>query len=288
MRSSPSRWLSPRCERSAPAQKAGGAPVTTTAPTSPSASSASSAATISSTIGRVSELRRSGAFRVTTATPSVVSVRTSAMRRSLAPRRAGRAPVTGASRFVTFGLAAAGGGATGRRDAHRSPSWSPGFPHRSCPHAAVLVTWVPATFMSARRRSLLALVLSALVATAVAPSAPAAAQQEPSGRDEAGAEQALVTVDIDVLRADTADVNATLAEVRENVATQKQMLADAEAAVETAKAELAAAEAALAETQARLDAVNVEVDLVVVDSFVNPPVESAFEALTAEDLTEAT
>ncbi|HLT70266.1 MAG TPA: M15 family metallopeptidase [Acidimicrobiales bacterium] len=142
--------------------------------------------------------------------------------------------------------------------------------------------------MSARRRPLLTLVVSALVATLVAPAAPATAQEEPSGRDETGAEQALVSVDIDVLRADTADVNATLAEVRENVESQKAMLTEAEAAVETAQAELAAAEAALAETQARLDAVNVEVDLVVVDSFVNPPVESAFDALTAESLTEAT
>ena len=40
----------PRCERSAPAQNAGGAPVTTTAPTPSSASSSSKASTISSTI----------------------------------------------------------------------------------------------------------------------------------------------------------------------------------------------------------------------------------------------
>src|SRR5688500_15171879 len=68
--------LSPRWPRSAPAQNAGGAPVTTTAPTRSSASSSSKAATISSTIGIVNELRRSAAARVNVATPRSASTST--------------------------------------------------------------------------------------------------------------------------------------------------------------------------------------------------------------------
>src|ERR671912_915535 len=85
MRLSPWRLLAPRCDRSAPAQKAGDAPVTTMAPMSGSPSMASRVATISSTRSRVRALRRAGASRVTTATRSTVSVRSSGMAGSLAP-----------------------------------------------------------------------------------------------------------------------------------------------------------------------------------------------------------
>ena len=61
----------------APAQNAGGAPVTTSAPTDSSASIPSIAATISSTIGPVRVLRSSGLFNVSVATPSATSVSTS-------------------------------------------------------------------------------------------------------------------------------------------------------------------------------------------------------------------
>src|SRR5687768_13534823 len=76
MSRNPASRLSPRWPRSAPAQKAGGAPVTTTAPTSSRASSSSKAATISCTIGIVSELRRSAAAGVRVATPRSVSTST--------------------------------------------------------------------------------------------------------------------------------------------------------------------------------------------------------------------
>src|SRR5919106_4918986 len=84
MRDRPCLWLArPRCDRSAPAQNAGGAPVTTTAPTSGSDSMASNPASISSTSSSVSALRRVGASRVTTATRPLISVRSSGMGRSL-------------------------------------------------------------------------------------------------------------------------------------------------------------------------------------------------------------
>ena len=68
-----------RLPRFAPAQNAEPAPVTTIAPTDSSASNASTAATISSTIGDVIVLRSSGLFKVSSATPSRISVSTKAM-----------------------------------------------------------------------------------------------------------------------------------------------------------------------------------------------------------------
>ena len=76
MARSPGPRPSPRLPRLAPAQNAGGAPVTTTAPTPSSASKRSMAATISATIGAVSELRSAGLFRVRVATRSAMSTST--------------------------------------------------------------------------------------------------------------------------------------------------------------------------------------------------------------------
>src|SRR4051794_26911755 len=69
----------PRCDRSAPAQKAGGAPVTTTACTRSSASARSNAATMPSTVACDSTLRLSGSSSVTTATPSRTSTGTASL-----------------------------------------------------------------------------------------------------------------------------------------------------------------------------------------------------------------
>src|SRR3954463_738850 len=69
----------PRLPRSAPAQNPLPAPVITTAPTPSSASRASNVSTISSTIGPVSEFRRSGSLRVRTATRSRFSTSTMGM-----------------------------------------------------------------------------------------------------------------------------------------------------------------------------------------------------------------
>lgn len=133
------------------------------------------------------------------------------------------------------------------------------------------------------------LALLSLLATTLVVSRPGGAQENPSADgDRGGSDQALVSIEFDVLRADDVEIGATLADVRANVETQKAWLAEAQAAVDTAQAELAAAEAALVDTQTRLDAVNVDADQVVIDAFVNPPSENAFDALTADSLMDAT
>ena len=69
--------------RSPPAQKKPPSPLTTTAPTASSASSSSHAATSSSAMATVSALRRSGASKLSTATPpSRLSIEISAISRS--------------------------------------------------------------------------------------------------------------------------------------------------------------------------------------------------------------
>jgi hypothetical protein len=140
----------------------------------------------------------------------------------------------------------------------------------------------------ARRRSLTsAVALAALAATTLVFVEPSGAQEEPSAGGSSG-EQALVSVEVDVLRADNVAVGATLSEIRTNVEAQKAALAEAQTNLTNAQGALAAAEAALADTQARLAAVNTEADLVVVDAFVNPPYENALESLTSESLMDAT
>jgi hypothetical protein len=130
--------------------------------------------------------------------------------------------------------------------------------------------------------------LATLTVASVVVAAPTVAQDGSSESDQAhGDEQALVSIDVDVLRSDTVSVGETLVEVRDNVATQKTMLADAQAALTTAQTSLAAADAALADTRARLAAINADADRAVIDAFVNPPAESAVDALTADSLTEA-
>lgn len=140
-----------------------------------------------------------------------------------------------------------------------------------------------------RRPLVVALALAALLVTSTVVSAPSAAQENPSAeREQIGEQQALVSIDVDVLRADDVQVGETLASVRENVEAQRTQLTDAQTALSNAQTALAAAEAALLDTQTRLAAVNVDADLVVVDAFVNPPVESSLEALTADSLMDAT
>jgi septal ring factor EnvC (AmiA/AmiB activator) len=144
--------------------------------------------------------------------------------------------------------------------------------------------------MLARHRSLIAAaLLAAIGATAVVTGPPAVAQQQPgSERNQIRSSDALVSVDVDVLRAEDTEVSGALSNVRENVDNQKKALAEAQLALTAAQTDLATAEAALADTQSRLSAINDQADAVVIDSFINPPLESALDALSAESPESAT
>lgn len=143
--------------------------------------------------------------------------------------------------------------------------------------------------MIACRRSLtLAIALVVLLVVSVLVSPPTAAQEASPEGERPGDQQALVSIDVDVLRSDNVVVTGTLTEVRENVAAQKAQLTTAQAAVDAAQADLATADAALAETRAELDEVGVATDVVVVEMFVNPPAESALESLSSDTVMDAT
>jgi hypothetical protein len=136
-------------------------------------------------------------------------------------------------------------------------------------------------------RAACALVGSAIVA--VGAPAPSGAQDDPTDHDQLRGDQAaLVSIDVDVMSSSEVDVGDTLVDIRQNVATHKAMLMQAETALATAQSALAAAEAALADTRLRLAALHDEADLVVVGTFIDPPIESALDVLSADSLVDAT
>src|SRR5215831_6227522 len=132
------------------------------------------------------------------------------------------------------------------------------------------------------------LVLVAVLTTLVT-SSPGGAQQDPATEsNQVAARRGLVSIDVDVLKAEDTAISSTLSDVKQNVDNQTAALQNASLAYDTAKLNLAAADAALADTQKQLDAINDKADSVVVNAFVNPPSESAFEALTSPSLEDAT
>jgi septal ring factor EnvC (AmiA/AmiB activator) len=179
--------------------------------------------------------------------------------------------MTVVARTVTFSL-----------DAAATPGHEPGNP--PSPAAWGL------TLMLARHRTLIAAaLLAAVAASAVVTGPPLAAQQQPgSERSQIRSSGALVSVNVDVLRAEDTEVSGALSDVRENVDNQKAALSEAQGALSAAQSNLQIAEAALADTQSRLSAINDQADAVVIDSFVSPPFESAIDALSAESTESAT
>ncbi len=143
---------------------------------------------------------------------------------------------------------------------------------------------------SRRRSRALRLLATALVASSpvLAPAAGGAEPGEPgpeTQRDDVGP---LSVPEDDPLRATSTEVVTTLDDLNAEVQAQVDAVLAARAAEATAAAELDAADAAVAETEALIDDLTTRSDQVVVETFINPPSESAFETLSAETLTDAT
>jgi peptidoglycan hydrolase CwlO-like protein len=142
----------------------------------------------------------------------------------------------------------------------------------------------------ARHRTLaVASMLAAMLGTAVVTAGPTGAQEEPA--TEAGQvrdRQAMVSVDMDIMLAEGDTITAAIGDLAEHVEAEKQLLTSAELTLSSAQSDLAAADAAVADTQARLDEITLHADAVVIDAFVNPPSDSALDALTADSLEDAT
>jgi hypothetical protein len=106
-------------------------------------------------------------------------------------------------------------------------------------------------------------------------------------RDAVRSQSAEVDLQVDALQAKDAEVQAALTELEANVATQSAELDEAERAHEEAEADLAAAIQAVADAQRRIDDLNHRADELVVQSFVNPPVDNALDAFRADSLSDA-
>jgi LAS superfamily LD-carboxypeptidase LdcB len=122
----------------------------------------------------------------------------------------------------------------------------------------------------------------------LAPAAGGADPGEPgpeTQRDDVGP---LSSPEDDPLRATSAEVVTTLDDLSAEVQAQVDAVLAARAAEATAAAELDEADAAVAETEALIDDLTTRSDEVVVETFINPPSESAFETLSAQTLTDAT
>jgi len=137
------------------------------------------------------------------------------------------------------------------------------------------------------------LLVGALVAAApvVSPAVSGASPQQqppPSGGETDRTDTTLQVETDDVLRADSSEVTASLADLGAEVTAQVAAVGAARAAAATADAELQAADAAVTTTEEYIAALTVESDQVVVDSFINPPTEDAMDTLAAESLAEST
>ena len=135
----------------------------------------------------------------------------------------------------------------------------------------------------------------AVVASAAVP-APAGAersgrsQEEPTAAEqqaEVRERQGEVALEIDVVEAHAADLNAALDLLEENVANRETALADANAAAESAAADLETAEAAVTDAEAQLLVRQGAADSLAVESYMDPPSYTAIDALYADTFSDA-
>ena len=135
-----------------------------------------------------------------------------------------------------------------------------------------------------------ALVVSVAAVGAVAPGTSSArpSQEDPTEDTSSGADDAIVAIDVDVADGDAVALTGALDEMQANVGAQLRQLDAAEATVVEKLAKLAEADGAITVTQGKIDELTTASDSVVVTRFVNPPSESAIEALTAESVSDAT
>jgi murein DD-endopeptidase MepM/ murein hydrolase activator NlpD len=133
-----------------------------------------------------------------------------------------------------------------------------------------------------------AFVVSASGLTAIAPGAGSVPVQEDPSEDASSTDDAIVAIDVDVADGDAVALTGALDEMQANVGEQLRQLETAEATVRAELDKLAAADAAITVTQGQIDELTTASDSVVVTRFMNPPTETAIEALTADSVADAT
>jgi LAS superfamily LD-carboxypeptidase LdcB len=138
-------------------------------------------------------------------------------------------------------------------------------------------------------RAALAVVVSGVVLVPPASQALPVQEGDPVEGDDSGQSAGgEVEVDIEVDRADEADIVNAFGAIRENVEAQQVALNQAEGAVQAADLAVTAAEQKVAAIQLEIDGLVGQSDEVVTRRFVNPPSQAAIEALTADSVADAT
>jgi peptidoglycan hydrolase CwlO-like protein len=141
-----------------------------------------------------------------------------------------------------------------------------------------------------RRAALLRVAIVAAVAAGVLSPAPGGAQ-EPSTEDQLDDvrdQSAAVAAQLDVLEAEDAEVQAALATIQTEVAGQRVVVNAAADALAVADADVAASAAEIAALQTVIVELDAAADQMVVDAFVDPPINHALEVFRSETLADAT
>jgi murein DD-endopeptidase MepM/ murein hydrolase activator NlpD len=113
------------------------------------------------------------------------------------------------------------------------------------------------------------------------------AQEGPSD-EHASSDDAQVAIDVDVADGDAEAISGALDEINANVADQLNQLSKAEAVVMDRLRKLSSVDDQIRVTESRLESLTNASDSVIVTSFVNPPYESAVDAVTAQSVEGST
>ena len=96
-----------------------------------------------------------------------------------------------------------------------------------------------------------------------------------------------VAVDVDVFKADDGDVVDALNNLHGNLRTQLRELETARSQLAAARDQKGKADQAVADTQKRIDDLTAQSDGVVVDAFMNPPADTALDAMAVGSTGDA-
>jgi hypothetical protein len=139
-----------------------------------------------------------------------------------------------------------------------------------------------------RRLALLATVVGALL---LPQSIGPVQGQEPKSTREQRAEvrkrKGEVKVEVDLLKAKQADIQAALNALAANVAAQQGQVEESKRAAAAAAEDVVEANAAVSEAQARIVRLDQATDDFVTMAFVNPPGDNALDAFMADSLSDA-
>ncbi|HEX6419294.1 MAG TPA: D-alanyl-D-alanine carboxypeptidase family protein [Acidimicrobiales bacterium] len=128
------------------------------------------------------------------------------------------------------------------------------------------------------------------VAATVSWPLPSAAQ-EPATEDQledVRDQSSAVAAEIDVLEAEDAEIQAALDAVQTQIAGHQVVVNSANEALAEAESAVAASEERIAQLEAEIAELDAAAEQMIVDSFINPPINHALDVLHSETLAEAT